>query len=124
MTNLLSGGVGVAALLLLALTFVSSVVIIPINVTMIGMASTIIYIGAHFSIHLKDKEEEEAMTQKDAYMFPIVGSCMLFGLYILFKIFDKDLVNLVLSLYFTLIIMYTLTSTLSLFTGSILPRVS
>jgi hypothetical protein len=29
------------------------------------------------------------MTAKDAYMFPVVGSCVLFGLYTLFKLFSK-----------------------------------
>lgn len=29
------------------------------------------------------------MTAKDAYMFPVIGSCVLFGLYTLFKLFSK-----------------------------------
>lgn len=40
------------------------------------------------------------MKAKDAYMFPIIGSCVLFGLYILFKLFSKDYINLLLLAYF------------------------
>ena len=29
------------------------------------------------------------MSAKDAYMFPLIGSCVLFGLYMLFKLFHK-----------------------------------
>jgi minor histocompatibility antigen H13 len=33
-------------------------------------------------------------------MFPIIGSCVLFGLYILFRLFSKEHVNLLLTAYF------------------------
>jgi hypothetical protein len=39
------------------------------------------------------------MTAKDAYMFPVMGSAVLFSLYLLFKFLDKDLVNMLLTLY-------------------------
>ena len=48
----------------------------------------------------KTGEKPETMTQKDAYMFPVIASCALFGLYIVFKIFSKDYINLLLSGYF------------------------
>jgi len=38
------------------------------------------------------------MTAKDAYMFPVMGSIVLFSLYLLFKFLDKDLVNMLLTL--------------------------
>lgn len=40
------------------------------------------------------------MTSKDAAMFPIIASCTLLGLYIFFKIFSKEYINLLLTLYF------------------------
>ena len=40
------------------------------------------------------------MEAKDAYMFPIVGSCVLFGLYCLIKFFGKEIVNKFLLAYF------------------------
>jgi minor histocompatibility antigen H13 len=39
------------------------------------------------------------MTAKDAYMFPVVGSCVLCGLYVLFKFLNKDYVNMLLKAY-------------------------
>jgi len=40
------------------------------------------------------------MTKKDAYMFPVIGSGVLFGLYILFRLFSKEYINLLLTAYF------------------------
>ena len=48
----------------------------------------------------KTGEKPETMTQKDAMMFPIIASCALGGLYLFFKIFDKEYINLLLSGYF------------------------
>lgn len=40
------------------------------------------------------------MTQKDAMMFPVIASCALFGLYLFFKFFSKEHINLLLTVYF------------------------
>lgn len=48
----------------------------------------------------KTGEKAETMTQKDAAMFPIIASCALFGLYLVFKVFSKEYINLLLSVYF------------------------
>ena len=45
----------------------------------------------------------ETMTTKDAMKFPLVGSCVLFGLFLLFKFFAKEYLNLLFSFYFLLI---------------------
>jgi len=52
------------------------------------------------------------MSSKDAYMFPFIGSGVLFGLYILFRVFHKDYINFLLSGYFLLFGIYALASTL------------
>eukprot|EP00889_Picochlorum_renovo_P005404 jgi/Picre1/32434/NNA_007780.t1 len=39
------------------------------------------------------------MSKKDAYKFPLVGSVMLFGLFLAFKFLPKDIVNMVLTLW-------------------------
>lgn len=54
------------------------------------------------------------MTAKDAAMFPVMGSAVLFGLYLLFKYLDKDLVNLLLTAYFLFFGLFALIQTLSL----------
>jgi len=85
---------------------------VPIHTTLL------IYIGAVHSTKLykpkspaaKNGEQEklEVMTQKDAWTFPIVGSAVLFGLFLLFKIFDKDNINLLFQVYFSVIGAYTI----------------
>ena len=49
---------------------------------------------------------------QDALKFPLVGSAVLFGLFITFKILPKNLVNLVLAGYFALLGVLALTATL------------
>ena len=45
----------------------------------------------------------EAMSTKDAMMFPVVGSCVLFGLFLLFKFFAKEYLNLLFTFYFLIL---------------------
>lgn len=40
------------------------------------------------------------MNQSDAYWFPVIGSGVLFGFYLVFKFFSKDYINLLLTAYF------------------------
>lgn len=104
---------------LIALMLASNFVLIPIPVQLIVSATAIIYIGATLSLKLKHHREangeknEEVMKAEDAYMFPLLGSGVLFGLYMLFKLFDKDLVNLLLTSYFALVGAYSLTEAFS-----------
>jgi len=64
-----------------------------------------------------DEEEEverpqyETLKTSDAMQFPLLGSASLFGLYCAFKYFDKDTVNLVISVYFCLVGLAALTAT-------------
>ncbi|RLN26370.1 hypothetical protein BBJ28_00002339 [Nothophytophthora sp. Chile5] len=100
---------------LITLMLASNFVLIPVPVQLITSATSIIYIGSTLSLKLKHHREasgeknEEVMKAEDAYMFPLLGSGVLFGLYLLFKIFDKDMVNLLLTSYFALIGAYSLT---------------
>jgi minor histocompatibility antigen H13 len=66
-------------------------------VAILVMALVPIWIGSHQSL---EQKAVETMKAKDAYMFPIVGSCVLFGLYILFKLFSKEYINMLLTAYF------------------------
>lgn len=40
------------------------------------------------------------MSTTDAWMFPLIGSCVLFGLYLLFRFLSKEYVNMLLLAYF------------------------
>jgi len=98
---------------LFGLWAVTQKLLVPVPLNLVVSATAIIYIGSHRSLRLRDHgaipaEEREVMTQKDAYKFPLIGSVVLFGLYLLFKFLDKDLVNLLLSIYFSFIGMFTI----------------
>ncbi|KAK3777720.1 hypothetical protein RRG08_021830 [Elysia crispata] len=72
------------------------------------MAIVPIFIGSFRSVtfHKEQKdsgEKPETMSTKDAAMFPLIASCALFGIYILFKLFSKDHINLLLTAYFFLL---------------------
>jgi len=66
----------------------------------ITMAVVPIYIGSKKSIGLVGAE---SMTSDDAWKFPLVGSAVLFGLYVLFRIFSKEWINFLLTGYFLLL---------------------
>merc|ERR1711865_482481 len=60
-------------------------------------APALVYYGSQRST---DQPAEETMTTKDAMMFPVVGSCVLFGLFLVFKFFAKEYINMLLHVYF------------------------
>jgi len=73
--------------------------------SLVIMALLPIFFGSFRSVGHKKRQKEsgekiESMSKKDAAMFPIIASCTLFGLYIFFKIFSKEYINLLLALYF------------------------
>ncbi|ORZ32227.1 signal peptide peptidase-domain-containing protein [Catenaria anguillulae PL171] len=97
-------------------------------VALLVLAVTPIYLGANQSIDLlsppspadpKAKPtrrsdtsglDKEVLSSSDAYWFPITGSAVLFGLYLLFNYLDKDHVNTLLTVYFALLGCYALAS--------------
>lgn len=77
--------------------------------SLVVMALLPIFFGAFRSIKSyeemkkqgeKTGEKPETMTTKDAAMFPIIASCALFGLYLFFQFFNKEYINLLMSIYF------------------------
>ena len=100
---------------------------IPIQLNIISTSCLIIFIGCHRSLKLplddilkgggdtSKQSDREKITAADAYKFPVVGSAALFGLYIAFKYFGKDVVNLLLTIYFSVAGVVTLTNTISPF---------
>jgi minor histocompatibility antigen H13 len=63
----------------------------------VTMAVTPIYIGCHLSV---DQKGVETMSSEQAWKFPLIGSGVLFGLYMLFKLFSKEYINMLLTSYF------------------------
>lgn len=91
------------------------------SLNVITTATLIIVIGSFRSLKLLATAEEggsaekEIMSSKDAAQFPIVGSAALFGLFLAFKYLDREMVNMILSVYFMFVGVFTLTGTLAPF---------
>lgn len=47
-----------------------------------------------------DMRAQTIICSQDALRFPLIGSAVLLGLFIVFKLFNKDLVNALLTAYF------------------------
>ncbi|KAI0630204.1 signal peptide peptidase-domain-containing protein [Trametes polyzona] len=86
---------------------------------LLSLACISIYAGAHGSLssksariagaepHPEDSEEEEEeevdrLSSQDAYLFPVIGSAVLFGLYLIVKYFGKEWITWLLQWYFTI----------------------
>ena len=59
----------------------------------------------------------DLMPLQDAMRFPLIGSAVLLGLFLLFKFLPQDLINTVLTGYFVLIGIVAVTVTISPFVG-------
>jgi len=73
------------------------------------MAVVPIYIGSHLSLK---KRGMETMSSEDAWKFPFIGSGVLFGLYLLFKVFNKDMINMLLTTYFLMFGIFAVEATI------------
>ena len=95
--------------ILLALTFIRPIVPIHPAIMTAVFTCLLVYVGCTFSTKIclipgdKKKEGIETMKQKDAWLFPVIGSSVLLGLYLLFKFFNDKYLNILLHIYFTLI---------------------
>jgi len=90
--------------------------------SLVVMALIPIFLGSFRSVdsqkgqkdnHEKTGERPETMTQKDAMMFPLIASCALFGLYMIFNIFGKEYINMLLSFYFLVLGIFALSHMVS-----------
>ncbi|GJQ87881.1 hypothetical protein Trydic_g1151 [Trypoxylus dichotomus] len=68
--------------------------------SLIIMAILPIFFGSYRSVNYHKEKKPEKMTKKDAAMFPIMASCALVSLYVVFKLFSKEYINLLLTGYF------------------------
>jgi hypothetical protein len=53
-------------------------------------------------IFISQVQENEILSSEDAYWFPVIGSIVLFSFYLLFTLFSKEMVNLLITAYFAL----------------------
>ncbi|CAB1440951.1 unnamed protein product [Pleuronectes platessa] len=94
-------------------------------VSLVLMALLPIFFGALRSVSCsKSKnasEMPETITSRDAARFPIIASCTLFGLYLFFKVFSQEYINMLLSLYFFVLGVLALSHTMSPLMSRIFP---
>ena len=106
-----------AYLTLFGLWLASYYFLIPVPVNLIATSTLIVFIGSYRSLSLlqtgsdgKAVVEREVLTKKDAMLFPVIASCALGGLYLVLT-YSKDIANMLLSVYFSLVGTYTLMMT-------------
>ncbi|CAB4385336.1 unnamed protein product [Rhizophagus irregularis] len=58
----------------------------------------------------EDESSFESLSTEDAYMFPVFGSIVLFSLYLVFKLLDKEYVNYLVTGYFAFLGVIALTN--------------
>ncbi len=76
-----------------------------------------------FSFSLvNEPTKAETLKAKDAYMFPIIGSGVLLGLYIVFKVFSKEYVNLLLTAYFLFFGIFAVSATIRPYLVPLFPK--
>jgi hypothetical protein len=109
---------------LIALWGLSQVVYVPYVAHLMVLVTSILYAACHASLGTPDGSEppkdasrhsspsdREVLRAEDAYQFPLMGSISLFGLFLSFRYLDKDLVNLVIGVYFALVGCFAVTMT-------------
>lgn len=89
--------------------------------SLVLMALLPIFFGSYRSVNYHKDKKPEKMTKKDAAMFPIMASLALFSLYIVFKLFSKEYINLLLTGYFFFLGVLALTHLLSPVVSKLVP---
>ncbi|XP_061622313.1 minor histocompatibility antigen H13 isoform X5 [Phyllopteryx taeniolatus] len=93
--------------------------------SLVLMALVPIFFGALRSVACSKSKNAsdmpETITSRDAARFPIIASCTLFGLYLFFKVFSQDYINLLLSVYFFVLGVLALSHTMSPLLSKIFP---
>ena len=100
---------------LIGIWLVPSQVLVPVSVNLIFTSALLIYIGSFTSLKMRDKTapgvEVDAISSKDAMQFPLYGSAALCSLYCAYKYLDKDMINLIMSVYFAVVGAFALAGT-------------
>lgn len=114
---------------LAAVLIITRFIIVPANIQMPLITGACIYIGCHQSLKLseidvktgKRNSEADAISKKDAMMFPVFGSIALFSLYISYKFLGKEIMNKLLTTYIMLGGVAAVANTIDPFFGPLFP---
>ncbi|KAG0169966.1 hypothetical protein DFQ28_003338 [Apophysomyces sp. BC1034] len=69
----------------------------------------------------EDETTTESLSSSDAWMFPVIGSGVLFSMYLLFKFLDKKYINYLITAYFSLVGCAAITKTALMFARKVVP---
>lgn len=105
---------------LIVLSVLPLFVHVPTNLNVVLTASIAVYAGCWRSV--KPLPPSESMTKGEAMRFPIVGSCVLFGLFLLFKFLPAVWVNMLLAGYLGSIAVLVLTSAVTPYFRDLFPE--
>jgi len=94
--------------------------------SLVVMALLPIIIGSFKSVKHQKRQQEsgeeiETMSTREAMLFPLIASCTLFGIYVVFQIFSKEHINLLLAFYFFLLGVIALTRMINSFSHKFWP---
>merc|ERR1719502_1147163 len=71
------------------------------------VAPLLVWVGCQRSLLEAQKAPEdsqvETVSKKDAMQFPLIGSAVLFGLYIVVKLVKKEYLDILISIYFSVL---------------------
>ena len=99
-------GIALSLLFILLVHILASFAPIPVFMQLFINSLACIYIGCSLSVKMglpsekKADDSVETLSMKDASLFPVYGSIVLFSLYIVFKLFDQGTLKLIFSFYF------------------------
>ncbi|EAR83602.2 signal peptide peptidase (macronuclear) [Tetrahymena thermophila SB210] len=103
-----------ASLLIILVHVVASLMNTPASIQLILNSVTCVYIGCFLTFRVERKhneefhkrslsEDAETMTSKDAFQFPLYGSLVLFGIYVLYKFLPKEYLSFIFTSHFMFI---------------------
>ena len=120
-THTLQHGLPFHALLLLV-QLLPFVTVVETNANIVSTATLCVIAGSYRSIRPVAKGETETMTKSDAQQFPLVGSCVLFGMFVLFKYLPKDILNGLLTVYFVFLGVMAICATFTPLFAKLMPK--
>jgi len=106
MTDLagVKSSLNVAYVAILAMLVVPQLTLIHPYLHLIIMAPLLVWTGCQRSLIESQKAPEdsqaEVVSKKDAMQFPLIGSAVLFGLYVVVKFIKKEYLDVLISIYF------------------------
>jgi len=92
---------------------------------LICLATVPIYLGSWMGLNEASEAEGgegQTLSKSDAYWFPVFGSGVLFGLYLMFRFLNKDYINYLLTAYFALMGTFSLSKVFNFGLESVVPE--